>query len=308
MNKIIDARIVLKEYLDDKLFGEIRQLQELSRREDGSNLKLELDYKLAAAKNSSRSEIKRFDEFMYYNGDTLIGYIGISDFGGRDIEVNGMVHPAYRRRGIFKTLFTLVFEEWQKRPSNNMLILTDRNSAAGTGFINSTGAIYHHTEYEMILSDMIFEGIKKNSLRLTLEDALEEDAAEISRHNAIYFGEDPGRHESLDIEEERKRGFLIYKASVGETMVGKVNLHNTNGEGGIYGLGILPEYRGRGLGRELLIRSVEKQKELGASYIFLQVDAENDTALGLYKTCGFETSYSMGYYKLEKKGRDVNGS
>ena len=305
MNKIIDARIVLKEYLDEKSFGEIRQLQELSRRADGSNLKLELDYKLAAAKSSSRGAIKRIDEFMYYNGDTLIGYIGICDFGGRDIEVNGMVHPAYRRRGVFKSLFVLVFEEWQKRPSSSMLIMTDRNSTAGTGFINSIGAAYHHTEYEMILSDKIFENIKRNSLRLTLKDAVQEDAAEIYRQNSIYFGEDPGRKDSLDIEEERKRGFLIYKASIEDTVVGKVNLHIANGEGGIYGLGILPEYRGKGLGRELLIRSVEKQKELGASYIFLQVDAENDTALGLYKASGFETSYSMGYYKLEKKGRDV---
>ena len=164
MNKIIDARIVLKEYLDEKSFGEIRQLQELSRRADGSNLKLELDYKLAAAKNSSRGPIKRIDEFMYYNGDTLIGYIGISDFGGRDIEVNGMVHPAYRKRGVFKTLFALVFEEWQKRSSNNMLIMTDRNSVAGTGFIGSIGAAYHHTEYEMILSDMPFENIDRKSV------------------------------------------------------------------------------------------------------------------------------------------------
>jgi ribosomal protein S18 acetylase RimI-like enzyme len=31
------------------------------------------------------------------------------------------------------------------------------------------------------------------------------------------------------------------------------------------------------------------------------VDAENDTALGLYCSCGFEESYSMEYHKIKKE-------
>lgn len=305
MNRNFDGKIVLKEHLNDRLTGEIHQLQELCKREDNTGLKLELEYKLAAAKNSVKGPINRIDEFLYYYGEVLIGYIGINDFGGGSMEVNGMVHPLYRRKGIFRRLFSLVMDEWQKRPSKNMLLLTDKKSEAGRSFIASTGASYDHTEYEMILSDDLFEIANKKTKSLILREALQSDALEIAQQNAIYFNETLTQQKLIDIAEERRRGFHIFMATLNGKVVGKVHLHLANDEGGIFGLGILPEFRAKGLGRELLLCSVDKLMELGSIKIFLQVDAENDTALGLYKSSGFEEIYSMEYYKLKKKGRDV---
>jgi mycothiol synthase len=53
-------------------------------------------------------------------------------------------------------------------------------------------------------------------------------------------------------------------------------------------VGVLPEWRGRGLGRELLRWGVADLRRRGAGRIQLAVEAENDLALGLYRRTGFE--------------------
>jgi ribosomal protein S18 acetylase RimI-like enzyme len=287
--------------IDKELYEAVLELETICRDHDDVRLKLELDYKLAKADNPGDDSGQELNEFTCWEGNKLVGYLGIDDFGGRAVEVNGMVHPDYRRRGIFKELYSRVKVEWEKRNSSEMLLLTDRKSEAGKGFITGTGAIYDHTEYEMILSDSLFDRAKGSSKGLLLREAVSEDAREIARQNSIYFNEDLADQELLDIDLEKKRGFHVYMALLQGNIIGKVHLHLINGQGGIFGLGIVPQWRGKGLGRELLLRSVQKLKELGASYIFLQVDAENDTALGLYRSCGFEESYSMEYHKLNKE-------
>jgi ribosomal protein S18 acetylase RimI-like enzyme len=123
----------------------------------------------------------------------------------------------------------------------------------------------------------------------------------------IYFGDDPGEENEetgnngiLLPEEEEKRGMTIYIAKKEDSVIGKVNLQmSEGGTGGIYGLGVLPEHRGKGYGRAVLVQAVEKLKEAKAIEIMLQVAAQNATALNLYKSCGFQETSVMDYYKLE---------
>jgi mycothiol synthase len=49
-----------------------------------------------------------------------------------------------------------------------------------------------------------------------------------------------------------------------------------------------PAWRGRGLGRALLMAGLANLQERGARSIALQVDGSNDTALNLYRSVGFE--------------------
>lgn len=299
-----DHKILLRKWLDQGVYGEIKDLERICLENDGIHLKLELEYKLAAAASADDNFMDRADELLYYINDTLAGYLGINDFGGREIEINGMVHPDYRRRGVFRSLYSLALEQWKHRRTDSMLLLSDSGSSSGMGFIKSTGAEYDHTEYDMTLSNELFKEIPFNKRRLVLRAAEPEDSTEIARQNAIYFGEKFEDQELIDINVELKRGFHIFIAELDNTPIGKTHLHVSNGEGGIFGLGIKPENRGLGLGRELLIGSVERLIDLGAKKIFLQVDADNENALSLYKSVGFEETHSMVYHKLEKKGRD----
>ncbi len=57
-------------------------------------------------------------------------------------------------------------------------------------------------------------------------------------------------------------------------------------------LAVLPEYRGRGLGRQLLQKGIEKGKALGLN-VTLAVDPINDRAKKLYNSLGFIPSGTL---------------
>ncbi|REE78671.1 ribosomal protein S18 acetylase RimI-like enzyme [Paenibacillus taihuensis] len=306
MKTISNPWLKLGEGINQEDFDLIHTLEETCIREDQTALKLELDYKLAASSGSAG--MRKINEFMYFDGQELIGYIGICEFGDAStpLEVNGMVHPEYRRQGVFATLSKLVLDEWKRRAPKSLLLLSDRNSEGGQAFIQGTGAHYHHSEYEMYLQ-MDRPDIHGDLKGLTFRKATNADAWEIRRQNAIYFGDEPVDEEETEHpregmilpEEEEKRGMIIYLAEARGQVIGKFHIQlSPGGTGGIYGLGILPEHRGKGYGRATLLKAVDKLKEARAADIMLQVAVENANALGLYQSCGFKETSTMDYYEL----------
>lgn len=67
---------------------------------------------------------------------------------------------------------------------------------------------------------------------------------------------------------------------------------------GSLGIGLLSEYRGQGIGKKLLISCITKAQENGISRIALQVRADNENAIALYKKVGFQTEGVMRNYML----------
>ncbi|MEA4903037.1 GNAT family N-acetyltransferase [Desulfitobacterium sp.] len=300
INKPLNPMIKLRKNLERLSYTHISNLQKICLEHDGTVLKLELDYKLGRAEGKSGA-LKAINEFMYYDDDTLVGYIGICDFGGDQIEVNGMVHPEYRRKGIFKSLFSLVKDEWSKRKAEGMLLLSDRDSFAGQEFIKGIpGSAYNHTEYEMFIKNKPRQEL--NMSEVVLRKATNCDAREIARQNAIYFGEEFKEEGMLIPEEEEKCGMIIYLAEVRNNVIGKVHLDVSASVGGIYGLGVLPECRGKGYGRGILTQAIQQLIKKNFKGIMLQVNVKNENALNLYRSCGFEVTSTMDYYELKKDG------
>lgn len=309
MDLIQKPWIKLKEHIEKDDYELINNLQEQCILEDKTALKLELDYKLAVAESSKSTELHNINEFMYFNGQELIGYIGICSFGGHSaqLEVNGMVHPRYRRQGVFEKLFELVNAEWKRRNSKSVLLLCDRKSTEGQKFIEKSGAKHHHSEFEMYLRHNC-EFTEKRQSGITYRKATNSDALEIARQNALYFNDESESEDNNDNssnpesmilpENEEKRGMTIFLAEKDNSIIGKVHIELNTSTGGIYGLGVLPEYRGNGYGRELLLFAIEKLKESKAGEIMLQVAAGNDKALNLYKSCGFEETSIMDYHEI----------
>ena len=305
------AYLKLKSNLDQNDYELIHMLEIQCARNDQITLKLELDYKLSDAQNRTADTlISDINEFMYFNGEELIGYMGICSFGGitQPLEITGMVHPEYRRQGIFSKLMELVVAECRKRNAEGILALCDKKSISGQGFLKKISAVYKFSEFEMYLNHKSYETLEKQQPSgITFRKAVNADASEITRQNMIYFGDD-SEEENEDSEdrgillpeEEEKRGMTSYIAEKEDRIIGKVNLQMSDGgTGGIYGLGVLPEFRGNGFGRAILTFGVEKLKDAKATEVMLQVAAENGTALNLYKSCGFQETSVMDYFELK---------
>ena len=317
MKPICNPRILLKECLNEEDYTVIRELEQVCSLTDQTTLKLELDYKLQVAKTSTSGDPIHFiDEFLYFSDAQLIGYIGIGSFGGSgaSLEITGMVHPEYRRKGVFSLLYALVVAECKRRDSKEVLLLCDRDSVSGQTFLRKTKAAYLYSEYEMYLNDP-FPDIREEQLcGIVLRKATNADACEVARQNAIYFSGEWARENTADAtdgqnipdvplllpEDEEKRGMVIYFAERQGEVVGKVHAETTVADvGGIYGLGVLPAFRKNGYGRAILLSAIQALQKVHVHAIMLQVAANNVTALNLYESCGFRRTSTMDYFQLE---------
>ena len=291
LEKILDQSICLKEYISEKDYKEINQLEKICSLQDKTNLKLEIDYKLNRSRDSEIG-LKNINEFLYYVEDVLVAYLGISSFGGSNIgEINGMTHPDFRRKGIFKKLFKLAREECQNRSFDKLLLLADGKSDSGVEFIKAHGGNYDFSEYRMkLLNKTTSENIKPISLR----KAEKLDAKEIGRQNSIFFNHSE-ECESFP-EEEEGLNKITYMVELNKEIIGKVRVEYSDNSAFISGFGILPNFRGKGYGKTALKEALRSINEKSINEIELDVECKNNTALNLYKSCGFEEQSVMNYY------------
>jgi ribosomal protein S18 acetylase RimI-like enzyme len=91
----------------------------------------------------------------------------------------------------------------------------------------------------------------------------------------------------------------------GERVVGWCDIVRRSGPGfehaGIVGMGLLPEYRGGGLGARLLEEAMSRARAAGIERIELGVWNSNEPARRLYQKLGFQTE------GVQRRGRLLDG-
>ncbi|MFT8314276.1 MAG: GNAT family N-acetyltransferase [Clostridium sp.] len=289
--KVLNQAICLKKYISEKEYKEISQLEELCSSKDKTNLKLELDYKLNIPKNSEIG-LKTINEFLYYIDGILVAYLGISSFGNNIGEINGMTHPDWRRKGLFKKLLELAIEECRNRGFNKLLLLSDGESSSGVEFIKTFGGKYDFSEYRMKL---LIKASSESINSISLREAEKFDWKEIARQNALFFN-DTEESESFP-EEEEIINQVTYMVKLKEEIIGKIRMDYSDNSAFICGFGILPDFRGKGYGKSALKQALSLINGKNIHNIELDVECQNNTALNLYKSCGFEKKSVMNYYK-----------
>jgi ribosomal protein S18 acetylase RimI-like enzyme len=66
-----------------------------------------------------------------------------------------------------------------------------------------------------------------------------------------------------------------------------------DGIGSIQNLGVVPDHRGRGLGRALLLQSLIGFYRRGAGRVVLEVTSDNSNAIRLYRSVGFRRARTL---------------
>jgi RimJ/RimL family protein N-acetyltransferase len=78
----------------------------------------------------------------------------------------------------------------------------------------------------------------------------------------------------------------------GETVVGWCDVRRDGGfntaHAGTLGMGLLPDYRGQGIGRLLIEAALDAARAIGLTRVALRVNASNLRAIRLYEAVGFE--------------------
>ncbi|TCP55871.1 ribosomal protein S18 acetylase RimI-like enzyme [Tumebacillus sp. BK434] len=265
-------------------------LAALVKAQDGLALKLNMDM----LKNRS-GEVT--NDFLYYQDGKLIGFLGMYGFNTREIEINGMVHPDYRRQGVFTKLYAAAKSECTARGIASMLFIVEEEAAAGLAFAKQIGAAYEFTEYGMDLKD---EGKAPTGGEVELVRAsTAADAAFIGQLMATGFGlpaEDMKQNIARDFNNPNKQVYIgrIDGQPIAAISVG-VGERDT---AFFYGFVVEPEFRGKGYGRYILWTLVKQMQAEGRTRLALEVATENKSALGLYQSVGFKLMTAFGYYRL----------
>lgn len=98
-------------------------------------------------------------------------------------------------------------------------------------------------------------------------------------------------------------GVVALGARLGSAMLGMVMLRVAADEAEILSIAVAPDWRGCGIAGRLLGHALDRAAGLGARRIFLEVEAENQPALALYRRAGFvEVGRRRAYYAAEGGG------
>ncbi len=251
------------------------------------------------------------DLFLVEIAGNIIGYMDMVPERtiGRVI-LSCWIHPEHRRRGLSRKLLSYSMQRAKELGAKvaHMRIMEDNVLA------------------KSVLAKLGFECVRRYlELRLDISEVPQqalEQAAPGCRHLQ------PGEEGKLTrIQNRSFAGSWGYNPNTVEEIVHKTNLSNrspenvilaydgdklvgycwtevTNNEeagdrraGQIYMMGTDPDYRGRGVGKRVLLTGLIYLKNRGARVTKLTVDSENQAALVLYRSVGFKVQTTSLWYE-----------
>jgi len=276
--------IELRAGLSAEDLAAIAELERATVAADGGRLKLEW-----GVLNSRNPEVTN-DVVCTLDG-RLVGFLGIYAFGHEQVELAGMVDPSHRRQGIGSALLAAAMPIVAERGYAQALLVCSHLPAAAE-FARSHGGEHDHAEHAMLLSGPPAAGPTNPAVSMRV--ATVEDVDVISRLLQAGFGY-PATNIANELLEARAENLIIDLDGV---PVGYVRITLEGNRGGVYGFVVDPVQQGRGIGRDVLRRCCERLTANGATEVGLEVAVENERALGLYTSIGFERVTTEEYFRL----------
>lgn len=255
---------------------------------DGGRLKLEW----GVLRSRPAREIR---DLLWWREDRLVGFLGIYWFGWPTAELAGMVDPALRRQGIGSGLLDAALPICDLREPSEILLVVPRNSEGGGELARGRGGELEHSEHALQLISDPPGGPADPAV--SLRPAIASDIPELARLYQDGFGS-PLVDSPAQLTTDRARTWVVARD---EESIGTVRVSLDDELGGVYGFVIASAWRGRGIGRDVLRRVCRQLREQGAKRIGLEVAVDNDGALGLYTSLGFERIATEDYYRLPQR-------
>jgi ribosomal protein S18 acetylase RimI-like enzyme len=287
--------LFVKHLLTARELAEIEELTALcSARE---HLLTRLDYNLLTTHNLPTDDL-----FLFYRADQLVGCLLMDRYHSTTKEVTGVVHPDFRRQGIFRELLAAARRECLSRGITRLLFTCETTSLSGQAVLQAVGAGREFAEHRMVLQ--AFQPRFQYDDHLDFREATRDDRDELAVVLAADFGdsrENALQHVLRAFERPNQRFYLASygggEVSCGEP-VGTVRVEEMPQEFGIYGFFVRPAYRGRGHGRQIMEETIATIRESSQKTIMLEVDVNNFTAFNLYRSLGFVVDRTYEYYGL----------
>lgn len=276
--------------LSEKAIKEVLNLEEVCIDHDNLRGSVFLDSSL-----NFDHRIKGF--YLLYKNGELISMLSMFIPTKREAEITAYTLPKFRGKGYFKSLLVKAVEELRKFNIPDILFVCESPSISGKQAIEFLNGEYEHTEYFMRLDKTRYACL--NAYRLSLLKAEQKDLEKAIAANMRVFDDSYEESKSLIkncFESETREQYL---AVLCEEIIG-VGSANLEGEDvSVFGFGLVPEYRGKGFGKELIHLMVDSLWQRGRTEITIEVDSENTNAFELYKKIGFRIEVAYEYFRIK---------
>jgi len=282
--------------LTEEQAEQARALRDLCNSADG------LDLKLGVSTGFATQSAEPYAFLCALDG-ALVGFCTLEGDDDPELELCGMVHPAYRRRGIGRALLDAALASARRRLATlRVLAICEDASAAGRAFVAAAGGQHSFSENRMETTATLAHASHTPAHDLEVREAGQDDAHDLARVIAASFGQsDDHMAEDIvrDMTVEGERYFLARMRDESNEPVGAFKIFVDKPKAYIYAFGVLPEYRRRGYGREILEETLSRLFAEGWTAVGLEVDADNAPAQALYRSVGFHDVTVYGYYVLD---------
>jgi mycothiol synthase len=235
----------------------------------------------------------------------IVGFMEmLPELGIKRLVVDCWLQPEHRRKGTGKKFLKRAATRAKELDADflHVIIGEDNNTAA------------------VVLTRLGFEKVREyQELRLDLNKVNRQELLEASRGcRPLYKDEEAAL---ADVQRRSFAGQWGYNPDTPETMEYNISLSHRSlrdiilsciddditgycwtevspgGQGRIFMIGSDPDYRGRGIGRKLLLAGLAILKNKGVEEVGLTVDSENKAAYSLYKSVGFISQESYLWYE-----------
>lgn len=240
--------------------------------------------------------VDQINDFLFYEGEWLVGYLALYAFNQKEVEVSAMTHPQWRRQGIFKQLLAAAKQELMARHIPDFLFMCERASQSGAVCLQACGAHYDFSEYKMNLVGMV--PMVEFPAALSLRPATVEDISPLGYLDELCFGVPAEVAQRWLAQDLGGPNHWLLVAELDGKRIGKITVLLGETEAYIAGVCLEPQYRGHGYGKAILTRTVNQITAQYKGAVTLEVACNNENALTLYQHCGFEVVTVYDYYRL----------
>ena len=267
---------------------EINMLEQQCKIFDKSSLRVGIE---------SLKEVDGDEAYLCQIEDQLIGFLSWYTSDGTEANINAMVHPEYRRYGVFQGLLKSAVSEMEIKGIQTCRFRIPSNSEAGIDCIRHMGGSYSQSQFSMTLNQILDTSLGFTSGMLRLAEEL--DLEFLVECHSQAFGESEFWSRKYLTHTSREPARKTYIAMDGLTLVGMIRVNFVDTKTAvIHDFCVLPALQGKGYGREILTQVVKLLLSQECSQIRLSVVTENSRALSLYQSIGFDISAESHYYVI----------
>jgi ribosomal protein S18 acetylase RimI-like enzyme len=277
--------------INEEIINQIREVEASCKIYDGSKGDIYLDTSLNVYPEMNSL-------FLLYKDSSLVSVLFIFMPSTEVAEVSAFTLPEHRQKGYFKKLLKEAAKELIKYGPPELLLVCETQSKPGFEAVKNIEGELEFTEYFLRYKGSLNVSKNHQLLRIKLQEASLKDFEVIVELRQQIFNESYEDVKSIVQNTMQSENRIQYIATLEDDPVGVGAVSFDKDEVSINGLGISPQYQGKGYGRELLTLIIHELQKKGVQEITIDVNSSNENAFHLYKSCGFEVETAFDYYKV----------